>query len=168
MFDWTLMVYGPSATVKKATAFNLRVYGVQMNAFSAAGKFGVGITNSTYWASDMKVLEFKTVSDGTTGKYAAKGIIDVTKVELSSSDMRSTTDITFEFTLPVTSDTSMTDTDYVGLELPFFWMTVPQWADGTGAPTASLSLGTTTGTGTAAKTTYAAVKGKVSMVTGCN
>lgn len=139
-----------------------------MNSFSAAGKFGVGLTNSTYWASDMKLLEFKTVSDGTTGAWKAKGIIDITKAELSNQDMRSSVDITVEFTLPTTSDTSMNDADYVGLELPFFWMSVSQWADGTGAPSATLSLGTTTGTGTAAKTTYAAVKGKVSHVSGCN
>lgn len=114
----------------------------------------------------MKVLEYKTVSDGTTGKWGAKGIIDVTKVELSSVDMRSTTDITIEFTLPTTSDTSMNDADFVGLELPFFWMTVPGWVDGSVAAAAALSLGTTAGT--PAKTTYAAVKGAVSMVSGCN
>jgi hypothetical protein len=38
----------------------------------------------------------------------------------------------------------------------------------TAVPTASLKLGTTTGTGKTAKTTWATVAGKVTMVTGCN
>lgn len=167
-WDWTLQVWGPAAVQAKAVAFNLRIYGVQFNTYSTAGKFGVGLTNSTYWGTDMKVIDYKTVADGTKGTWAAKGILDVTKVSLSSTDMRSTTDITVEFTVPVTSDTSMASSDFVAMELPFFWMGVTSWADGTATPSASLSLGTTTGTGAAAKTTYASVKGAVSWASGSN
>lgn len=47
-------------------------------------------------------------------------------------------------------------------------MGVASWADGSATASASLKLCTTTGTGTAAKTTKAVVKGKVSQVSGCN
>jgi hypothetical protein len=47
-------------------------------------------------------------------------------------------------------------------------MGVASWMDGTAAPTASLKLVTTTGTGSAAKTTKTAMKGAVSQVSGCH
>lgn len=47
-------------------------------------------------------------------------------------------------------------------------MGVGSWADGSATASASLKLVTTTGSGTAAKTTKAAVKGAVSQVSGCN
>jgi hypothetical protein len=62
----------------------LRVYGVTMNAHTAAGKFGVGLTNTTYWASDMKLVEFKTVTDTATGVWGAKAPLDVTSMVLSN------------------------------------------------------------------------------------
>jgi hypothetical protein len=46
-WDWTLQVWGPATAQKKAVAFVLRVYGVQMNLFSTAGNLGVGLTNQT-------------------------------------------------------------------------------------------------------------------------
>jgi hypothetical protein len=47
-------------------------------------------------------------------------------------------------------------------------MGVATWMDGSATPTASLKLVTTTGTGTAAKTTKTAMKGAVSQVSGCH
>lgn len=44
-WDYTLRVMGPSTAQKKDTAFELRVYGVQMNLHATAGNFGVGLTN---------------------------------------------------------------------------------------------------------------------------
>lgn len=85
---------------------------------------------------------------------------------MSSSDMRSTTDITVDFTAP--NNDAVTDADYVALELPFFWMGVDSWADGSATPSATLSLGTATTTGTKTTVAYAAVAGTVSHVSGCN
>lgn len=42
---YTLRVMGPAATAKKDAAFVLRVYGVNMNTYATAAKFGVGLTN---------------------------------------------------------------------------------------------------------------------------
>lgn len=90
-----------------------------MNAHAAAGKFGVGLTNSTYWMSDMKLVEFKTVTDTTTGVWGAKAPLDVTKIELSSSTVRSSTDITMEWNLLATTDTVTNGADYVAIQLPY-------------------------------------------------
>lgn len=58
-WDYTLRVMGPSTAAAKDTAFTLRVYGVMMNKAGTAGNFGVGLTNSTYWGTDKKLVEFK-------------------------------------------------------------------------------------------------------------
>jgi hypothetical protein len=167
-WDYTLRVMGPSTAQKKDAAFELRVYGVQMNLHAAAGNFGVGLTNATYWASDSKLTEFKAAADTTTGVWGGSLTIDVTSISLSSNNLRASTDITMAFRLPVTSSTVMAASDFVAVQLPFQWMGVAAWMDGTGTASASLKLVTTTGTGTAAKTTKTAVKGAVSQVSGCN
>ena len=55
-----------------------------MNLHAAAGNFGVGLTNQTYWDSDQKLTEFKAVADTTTGVWGGKLAIDVTSMTLSS------------------------------------------------------------------------------------
>lgn len=166
-WDYTLRVMGPATAAKKDAAFTLRVYGVQMNAHATAGNFGVGLTNSTYWASHKHLNEFLAVADTTTGSWMGKLPIDVTAMTVSNTNMRATADITAAFTLPTTSDGVTGGCDYVAMTLPFQWMGVHAWADGTGTATASLKLLTTTGTGTAAKTTKSAIKGAVVQVSGC-
>jgi hypothetical protein len=71
------------------------------------------------------------------------------------------------FTLPATTDTVTAAADFIAVQLPFQWMGVAAWMDGTAVPTASLKLVTTTGTGTAAKTTKTTVAGAVTQVSGC-
>jgi len=166
-WDYTLRVMGPATAAKKDAAFTLRVYGVQMNLHSAAGNFGFGLTNATYWGTHNHLVEHNTAADTTTGVWGGKLPLTVTSMTLSKSVMRSTADITAAFSLPVTSDTSTAASDFVAMTLPFQWMGVQGWADGTLAPTASLKLVTTTGTGTAAKTTKTAVAGAVVQVSGC-
>lgn len=123
-WDYTLEVHGPATDQAKDAAFELRVYGVQMNLHAAAGNFGVGLTNSTYWASDMKLTEFKVAADTATGVWGGKLAIDVTLMTISKSDLRSTSDITMAFTLPATTDTVTASSDYVALQLPYQWMGV--------------------------------------------
>lgn len=137
-WDYTLRVMGPSTDQAKGTAFVLRVYGVQMNAHSAAGNFGVGLTNSTYWASDSKLTEFKAAPDTATGSWLGKLAIDVTALTLSKNELRSTSDITMAFTLPTTSDGVTTGSDYIAMTLPYQWGGVHSWADGTAVPSAAL------------------------------
>jgi hypothetical protein len=139
-----------------------------MNLFASAGNFGVGLTNATYWASDKKLTEFKAAADTTTGVWGGKLAIDVTSVSLSSAALRATTDITVAFKLPATTDTVTAASDFVAVQLPYQWMGVSGWMDGSATATAALKLVTTTGTGAAAKTTKTAVKGAVSQVSGCN
>jgi len=139
-----------------------------MNLHAAAGNFGVGLTNSTYWGTDQKLTEFKAAADTTTGVWGGKLAIDVTKVSSSSNLVRASTDLTVSFNLPATTDTVTNDADFIAVQLPYQWMGVASWMDGTAAPSASLKLVTTTGTGTAAKTTKTAMKGKVSQVSGCH
>jgi len=139
-----------------------------MNLHATAGNFGVGLTNATYWASDKKLTEFKAAADTTTGVWGGKLAIDVTSVSLSSNALRATTDITVAFMLPVTTDTVTAASDFVAVQLPYQWMGVSGWMDGSATATASLKLVTTTGTGAAAKTTKTAVKGAVSQISGCN
>lgn len=165
-WDYTLRVMGPATEAKKDAAFVLRVYGVQMNLHAAAGKFGVGLTNSTYWGTDKKLVEFATGDDTTTGSWMGKLPIDVTSMTLSKTLMRSTADITAAFTLPTTSDGVTGGSDFVAMTLPMQWGGVHAWADGTATATASLKLVTTTGTGTAAKTVKTTVNGAVSQVSG--
>jgi hypothetical protein len=66
-WDYTLRVMGPAAAAKKDAAFTLRVYGVAMNLHAAAGNFGVGLTNATFWASHSQLNEFKAAADTATG-----------------------------------------------------------------------------------------------------
>lgn len=105
-WDYTLRVMGPATAAKKDAAFVLRVYGVQMNLHSAAGNFGFGLTNATYWGTHKHLVEHKTAADTATGVWGGKLPLTVTSMTLSSSVMRSTADITASFSLPVTSDTS--------------------------------------------------------------
>jgi hypothetical protein len=72
------------------------------------------------------------------------------------------------FTLPATTDTVTASSDYVALQLPYQWMGVATWMDGSAVPSASLKIVTVTGTGTTAKLTKTAVKGAVQMVSGCS
>lgn len=90
-----------------------------MNAHSAAGNFGVGLTNSTYWASDKKLIEFKAAADTTTGVWGGKLPLTVTGVSSSSNDLRSSTDLVVDFSLPATTDTVTADSDFVAVELPY-------------------------------------------------
>jgi hypothetical protein len=166
-WDYTLKVMGPATAAKKDAAFELRVYGVQMNLHAAAGNFGFGITNATYWGTHKHLLEFKAAADTTTGVWGGKSPITVTSMTLSSSIMRATADITAAFTLPTTTDTVTASSDFVAMTLPFQWGGVSGWMDGTATASASLKLVTTTGTGTAAKTTKSAVKGKIVQLSGC-
>jgi hypothetical protein len=166
-WDYTLKVMGPATAAKKDAAFEMRVYGVQMNLHAAAGNFGFGLTNTTYWGTHNHLVEFKAAADTTTGVWGGKLPITVTAMTLSSSIMRSTADITAAFTLPTTADTVTKSSDFVAMTLPFQWMGVSSWMDGTGSASASLKLVTTTGTGTAAKTTKTAVKGSVVQLSGC-
>jgi hypothetical protein len=166
-WDYTLKVMGPATAAKKDAAFTLRVYGVQMNLHGAAGNFGFGLTNSTYWMSHSHLNEFKAAADTTTGSWMGKLPIDITSMTLSSNILRSTTDITAAFTLPTTSDAATAGSDFIAMTLPFQWMGVSGWADGSATAGASLKLVTTTGTGSAAKTTKTAVKGAVVQVSGC-
>lgn len=151
-WDYTLKVMGPSTAAKKDAAFELRVYGVQMNLHGAAGNFGVGLTNATYWGTHNHVLEFKSAADTATGVWGGKLPIDVTNMALSKTIMRDTADITAAFTLPTTTDTVTAASDFVAMTLPFQWGGVSAWMDGTATASAALSLVTTTGTGAAAKT----------------
>lgn len=90
-----------------------------MNLHAAAGNFGVGLTNTTYWASDSKLTEFKVVADTTTGVWGGKLPLTVTGLVSSSNDLRSSTDLTVNFALPATTDTVTVDSDFVAVELPF-------------------------------------------------
>lgn len=83
-WDYTLMIMGPSTAQKKDAAFVIRVYGVQMNSHSAAGSFGVGLTNATYWASHSHLVEFKAAADTTTGVWGGVLPITVTAATVSS------------------------------------------------------------------------------------
>lgn len=145
----------------------IRVYGVQMNLHSAAGNFGVGLTNSTYWGTHSHVVEFNTGADTATGVWGGVLPITVTSVALSSKAMRTSSDITVAFTLPETTGTVTAANDYVAMTLPYQWGGVWAWTDGTGSATAGLKLVTTTGTGTATKVTKTAVKGAVVQLSGC-
>lgn len=93
-WDYTLRVMGPATAAAKDAAFTLRVYGVQMNAYSTVGNFGFGLTNSTYWGTDSKLVEFKAAADTTSGSWMGKNVIDITALTVSKSNLRSTTDIT--------------------------------------------------------------------------
>jgi len=86
-----------------------------MNLHTAAGNFGVGLTNGTIWASHNWVNEYKTVADTATGVWGGKLPIDVTKVAVSKSDLRSTADITIDFKLPTTTGEVTKDSDYVAV-----------------------------------------------------
>jgi hypothetical protein len=167
-WDYTLRVMGPATAQKKDAAFELRVYGVSMNLHGAAGNFGVGLTNATYWGTHNHLTEFKAAADTTTGTWGGKLAIDVTSATMSSNNLRATSDITVAFKLPATTDTVTAAADFIAVQLPFQWMGVAAWMDGTGTASASLKLVTTTGTGSAAKTTKTAVKGAVTQVSGCN
>jgi len=118
-WDYTLQVYGPSTAQKKAAAFELRVYGVSMNLHTAAGNFGVGLTNSTYWGTNKALTEFKIAADTTTGVWGGKAHIDVTSVASSSTAVRGSTDITIAFNLLATTDTVTNDADFVAVQLPY-------------------------------------------------
>lgn len=166
-WDYTLMIMGPADVQKKDAIMVIRVYGVQMNLHSAAGNFGVGLTNSTYWGTHSHVVEFNTGADTATGVWGGVLPITVTSVALSSKAMRTSSDITVAFTLPETTGTVTAANDYVAMTLPYQWGGVWAWTDGTGSATAGLKLVTTTGTGTAAKTTKTAVKGAVVQLSGC-
>jgi len=101
-----------------------------MNNYATAAKFGVGLTNATYWASHTQVTEYVTVTDvATSGKWSAVAPIEVSEVSLSSQVMRSTADITVKFALPATTGTVLKDNDYVALTLPYQWMGVVDWMD---------------------------------------
>jgi hypothetical protein len=163
-WDWTLQVWGPATAQKKAVAFVLRVYGVQMNLFSTAGNFGVGLTNQTYWNTHAQLHEYAIKEDVATGVWGGKAPVAVTSVSSSSNDVRSSTDITVAFDLKATTDTVTNDADFVALQLPYQWMGVPAWEDGTAVPTATLKLVTVA----SGKTTKTAMKGAVSQVSGCN
>jgi len=166
-WDYTLKVMGPATAAKKDAAFVLRVYGVQMNLHGAAGNFGFGLTNATYWASHSHLTEFKAAADTATGVWGGKLAIDVTSVTLSNTNLRASTDITVAFTLPATTDTVTAASDYVAMTLPFQWMGVAGWMGGTATASASLKLVATTGSDATAKTTKTAVKGAVTQVSGC-
>jgi hypothetical protein len=114
-WDYTLRVMGPSTAQKKDAAFELRVYGVSMNLHAAAGNFGVGLTNATYWGTDKKLTEFKAAADTTTGVWGGALTIDVKSISLSSNNLRASTDITVAFMLPVTSNTVMAASDFVAM-----------------------------------------------------
>jgi len=166
-WDYTLKVMGPATAAKKDAAFVLRVYGVQMNLHGSAGNFGFGLTNATYWASHKHLTEFKAAADTATGVWGGKLAIDVTSVTLSNTNLRASTDITVAFTLPATTDTVTAASDYVAMTLPYQWMGVAGWMDGTATASASLKLVKTTGSGATAKTTKTAVKGAVVQLSGC-
>jgi len=134
-----------------------------MNLHGAAGNFGVGLTNSTYWASHSHLVEFKAAADTATGVWGGVSPITVTEATVSSQLMRSNADISMKFTLPETSGTVTASSDYVALTLPHQWGGVHGWADGTVQASASLKLLTTKGT----TTTSTAVKGKVVQLSGC-
>jgi len=167
-FGYTLAIMGPSTAQAAAAAFELRVYGVAMNLHASAGNFGVGLTNSTYWNAEHKLTDFKLAADTTTGVWGGKLAIDVTQMTMSSNNLRGSSDITMAFTLPATTDTVTAASDFVALSLPYQWMGVSSWEDGTLVPTASLKLVVTTGTGSTATTKKTAVKGAVSQVSGCH
>ena len=167
-WGYTLAIMGPSTAQAAAAAFELRVYGVAMNLHAAAGNFGVGLTNSTYWNAEHKLTDFKLAADTTTGVWGGKLAIDVTQMTLSSNNLRGSSDITMAFTLPATTDTVTASSDFVALSLPYQWMGVSSWEDGTVTPSASLKLVVTTGTGSTATTKKTAVKGAVSQVSGCH
>lgn len=118
-WDYTLRVMGPSTAQKKDAAFVLRVYGVQMNLHAAAGNFGVGLTNSTFWNSNKALVEFKAAADTTTGVWGGALPITVTSIALSNNNLRASTDITVAFKLPTTDNTVMASSDYVAMSLPW-------------------------------------------------
>jgi hypothetical protein len=69
--------------------------------------------------TNMQVNEWGEVTDGTTGAWGGVLPIDVTALVVSSSQMRSTTTVTIDFTLPTTTGTVTEGADYVGLMLPW-------------------------------------------------
>jgi hypothetical protein len=117
-WDWQLMVKGPKTAVATAGFGYLRIFNVAMNSFATAGTFGVGLMNHTSH-TNMQVNEWGEVTDGTTGAWGGVLPIDVTALVVSSSQMRSTTTVTIDFTLPTTTGTVTEGADYVGLMLPW-------------------------------------------------
>jgi hypothetical protein len=118
-WDWTLQVWGPATAQKKAVAFVLRVYGVQMNLFTTAQSFGVGLTNQTYWKTHAQLHEYALKEDVATGAWGGKAPVAVTSIASSSNDLRGSTDLTVAFDLKATTDTVTNDADFVALQLPY-------------------------------------------------
>ena len=112
------MVKGPKTAVATAGIGYLRIFNVAMNSFATAGTFGVGLMNHTSH-TNMQVNEWGEATDGTTGAWAGVLPIDVNALVVSSSQMRSSTTVTIDFTLPTTTGTVTEGADYVALTLPW-------------------------------------------------
>lgn len=83
---------------------------------------------------------------------------------MSNNNMRATTDVTIAFTLPKGYGADVAKHDFVAVQLPFQWMGVHGWMDGSVTPSASMKSVTTKGT----TVTKKAMAGAVSQVSGCN
>lgn len=156
-----MMVWGPKTALATAGIGYLRMYGVAMNAFGTAGTFGVGIMNQTS-ATNMQVNEYAEATDTTTGAFGGVLPIDVTALVVQNLAMRSSTQVTIDFTLPATTGTVTEGADFVGLQLPWG---VTTWHDGSAAPTVTMELVETADDGTVTKT---AVAGAVEWTAGCD
>lgn len=118
MWDWCMFVKGPKTAVATAGAAYLRIFGVNMNAFTTAGTWGVGLFNQTS-LTNHQVNEWGEVTDGTTGAWGGVLPITIDALVVSNTAMRSSTTVTIDFTLPTTQGTVTDGADYVALELPW-------------------------------------------------
>ncbi|MDP6583599.1 MAG: hypothetical protein QF535_03005 [Anaerolineales bacterium] len=69
------------------------------------------------------------MDDTTAGTWEATGMIDVRSLIVSSNTLRSTTSLTFVFSLP--DNTVMDGSNYVSVSLPNYWGTSPGLFDQT-------------------------------------
>jgi hypothetical protein len=87
---------------------------------------------------------------------------------MSSDTMRSSSDMTIAFKLPTGYGADVAKNDFVAVQLPYQWMGVSSWMDGSATATASMKKVTTTTTGTTTSTSKKEMKGSVVQVSGCN
>jgi hypothetical protein len=81
--------------------------------------------------------EFATVEDTTAGSWEANGILSVSSLTASSNKLRSTTSLTFVFSIP--DNTVMDKSNYAAISLPSYWGTSPGFFDQSAQLTASIS-----------------------------
>jgi hypothetical protein len=63
LWDHTMMIMGPAKATTKGTAFNIRVYGVNMVYYATAANFGFGLANYTSWDTSKQLIEYTSATD---------------------------------------------------------------------------------------------------------